>query len=150
MSNTLTNLIYHVVFSTKNRDPLILKEFQPRIYAYIRAIIEQQGGIPLASGGMPDHVHLLVKLRTNQPISDLIRLIKANSSKWANEQDKTKNSFSWQTGYGAFTVSASSIEVVKNYIQGQERHHQVRSFKDEFVDLLVKQGIEFDARYLWN
>jgi len=150
MAGTLTNLIYHIVFSTKNRAALIPKEFRSKLYAYIKGIIDHHGGILLEVGGISDHVHLLMKLRAGHSVSELVRLIKANSSKWANEKAIQRNLFAWQGGYGAFTVSASGIEPMRKYIRTQEEHHRVKTFQEELVELLIKQGIEFETRYLWE
>lgn len=149
MPQSYTNLIYHIVFSTKNRQPLITRNVQSRLYDYIGGIIRQQGGIALAINGIDDHVHVLAKLRPDKAVSDVLRDLKANSSGWLHDVFPELKDFSWQNGYGAFTVSASQVEKVKEYISNQERHHQkIGSFRNEFIKLLSANEIEFDEKYL--
>jgi len=150
MSQSYTNLIYHIVFSTKNRQPLITGEVKSRLYEYIGGTIRKQGGIALAINGMSDHLHVLAKLRADKAVSDVLRDLKANSSGWMHKVFPELKDFSWQNGYGAFTVSASQIEKVKEYIANQEKHHQkIGSFRDEFIKLLRANEIEFDEKYLF-
>ena len=150
MSQSYTNLIYHIVFSTKNRQPLITGEVKSRLYEYIGGTIRKQGGIALAINGMSDHLHVLAKLRADKAVSDVLRDLKANSSGWMHKVFPELKDFSWQNGYGAFTVSASQIEKVKEYIANQEKHHQkIGSFPDEFIKLLRANEIEFDEKYLF-
>lgn len=149
MPQSFTNLIYHLVFSTKNRLPLITDDVKSRLYDYIGGTIRKQGGIALAINGMSDHVHVLAKLRPDKAVSDVLRDLKSNSSGWMHEVFPQLKDFSWQNGYGAFTVSASQVEKVKEYIANQEKHHRkMGSFRDEFIKLLRANEIEFDERYL--
>lgn len=149
MAQSYTNLIYHIVFSTKNRESLITPETQPRLYEYIGGIIRNKGGILLEIGGMNDHIHVLAKLRPDNSLSNILRDLKANSTGWMHKVFPEMKDFSRQNGYGAFTVSASQIEKVKQYIANQEEHHAKVSFKDEFIKLLRANEIEFDAKYLF-
>jgi putative transposase len=150
MSQSFTNLIYHIVFSTKNRQPLITDEVKSRLYEYIGGTIRKQGGISLAINGMNDHVHVLAKLRPDKSVSYVLRDLKANSSGWMHDVFPEFKDFSWQNGYGAFTVSASQIDKVKEYIANQEKHHQkIGSFRDEFIKLLRANKIEFVEKYLF-
>ena len=149
MPQSFTNLIYHIVFSTKNRQPLITDDVKLRLYDYIGGTIRKQGGIALAINGMSDHIHVLAKLRADKAVSDVLRDLKANSSGWIHEVFPEQKDFSWQNGYGAFTVSASQVEKVKEYIANQEKHHRkIGSFRDEFTKLLRANEIEFDEKYL--
>jgi len=150
MSKSYTNLIYHIVFATKDRRPLITPERSERLYEYIGGTIRGLGGITLAVNGMPDHVHLLAKLRPDRSVSDVLRDLKANSSGWMHDVFPDARDFSWQKGYGAFTVSSSQIDRVSDYISRQAEHHSRQSFEDEFVGLLRKNGVEFDERFLWT
>jgi len=150
MPKTYTNLLYHIVFSTRERRPLITKEKQPRLYEYVGGIVRGLGGISLAIGGIEDHLHLLAKLRPDKALSSVLRDLKANSSGWMHDLFPVVRDFSWQNGYGAFTVSASQVGAVKRYIGDQERHHQKRSFRDEFVEMLTINAVEFDERFLWS
>ena len=149
MAQSYTNLIYHIVFSTKNREPLITAETQPRLYEYIGGIIRNKGGIMLEIGGMSDHLHVLAKLRPDNSLSNILRDLKANSTGWMHKVFPEMRDFSWQNGYGAFTVSASQVEKVRQYIIKQEQHHAKISFKEEFIKLLRANQIEFDEKYLW-
>ena len=150
MPQSYTNLIYHIVFSTKNRQPLITDDVKTRLYEYIGGTIRKQGGIALAINGMSDHVHVLAKLRPDKAVSAVLRDLKANSSGWMHDVFPELKDFSWQNGYGAFTVSASQIEKVKEYIANQEEHHRkIGSFRDEFIKLLRANKIEFDEKYLF-
>lgn len=150
MPKTYTNLLYHIVFSTCERRPLITKDKQPRLYEYVGGIVRGLGGISLAIGGINDHLHLLAKLRPDRALSAVLRDLKANSSGWMHDVFPEIRDFKWQNGYGAFTVSASQVAAVKNYIINQEIHHRNRSFRDEFVEMLMINEIEFDERFLWS
>jgi putative transposase len=148
MASTFTNLLFHVVFSTKDRLPIIHEALRERLYEYIGGIVRGERGTLLEIGGIPDHVHLLVKLKSDMSIAEMVRLIKSNSSKWVNESTSPTERFEWQTGYGAFTVSESQVRKVWQYIRNQESHHAQVSFKEELIALLEKHGIEYDERYL--
>ena len=150
MGSTYTNLLYHLVFSTKHREPLIVPEIQEDLYRYIGGIVRDQGGKLLHAGGMPDHVHLVTRLKADVSVSEMMRLIKANSSKWANEEGRQRTRFEWQVGYAAFSVSASQLEGVARYVDTQEEHHRRRPFKEELMELLRRNGIEFDERYVFD
>jgi putative transposase len=150
MAATLTNLLFHIIFSTKDRQPLIQDTFRDELEKYIAGIIRNKGGILFDIGGMPDHVHLITKFKADRSVAEMVRLIKANSSKWVNERDGRTIRFEWQTGYGAFSVSQSQLEALRRYVRNQEKHHRTRSFQDEFREFLDKQGIEYDERYLWD
>jgi len=148
MANTFTNLLYHIVFSTKDRIPVIHGEMRERLYEYMGGIVRGEGGVLLEIGGVPDHVHLLTKLKSDIAVAEMVRLVKSNSSKWLNESDLSSARFEWQTGYGAFSVSESQARKVRQYIRTQESHHAKVSFRDELITLLKKHGIEYDERYL--
>ena len=150
MPHSYVNLLYHIVFSTRNRQPHLTSERRPRLYEYIGGVIRKRGGISLAINGIDDHVHVLTKLRPDKAVSEVIRDLKAGSSGWMHQVFPEVQDFKWQNGYGAFTVSASLEQKVSEYIQDQERRHLTVSFRDEFTLLLRKNGIEFDERYLWQ
>ena len=150
MAKSYTNLIYHIVFSTKDRRPLITEELKPRLYEYIGGTIRALGGICLSINGVTDHVHVLVKLRPDKALSAVLRDLKANSSGWMHDVFPDLQDFSWQRGYGAFTVSASQIPKVQKYIAEQEIHHAKKTLRDEFIGLLIANEIEFDEKYLWG
>ena len=148
MASTFTNLLYHIVFSTKDRAPAIHEGLRERLYEYTGGIIRGEGGVLIEIGGVPDHVHLLAKLKTDSAIAVIVRLIKSNSSRWLNQTSGLANRFEWQTGYAAFSVSESQMAKVRRYIQTQESHHAKVAFRDELMALLKKHRIEYDERYL--
>jgi REP element-mobilizing transposase RayT len=148
MGDTFTNLIFHLVFSTKDRTPLIAGDFQERLYEYIGGIVRGQGGTLLEAGGMPDHIHLLTKLKPDCPVATMVRFIKSNSTGWWKKEGQPPQRFSWQAGYGAFSVSESQIPTVRTYIRNQEAHHAKASFQDELIALLRKNRIAFEEKYL--
>jgi len=148
MSSTHLSLHYHIIFSTKNRHPLIAEAWRERLHAFLGGAVRNVGGFPEAVGGTGDHVHLLIGLRANHTLADVLRDIKSASSHWAHETIGARN-FAWQDGYGAFTVSASQVEKVKSYIAQQERHHRKQSFQDEYVEFLKQSDVEYDERFLW-
>lgn len=150
MSRTYTNLLYHIIFSTKDRIPFIQPAFRSDLHAYLGGIIADLGGIPLEIGGVADHAHLLVKLKPTAALSDVMRELKAGSSKWVNEEKMKLRKFGWQDGYAAFTVSSSQSGRVRAYIRNQERHHARLSFQDELRQLLKRHGIEYEEQYLWE
>ncbi|HEV2839802.1 MAG TPA: IS200/IS605 family transposase [Chthoniobacterales bacterium] len=147
MSSTHLSLHYHLVFGTKNLEPLITPAWRNRLHAYLGGVIRTVDGVPEAIGGVADHVHLLVGLRATHTLADVLRETKSVSSTWVHEEIGV-SSFAWQEGYGAFTVSASQLENVRAYIQEQEGHHRTRTFREEYLALLQRSGVEFDERYL--
>lgn len=150
MSSTFTNLLIHIVFSTKERYPIITDQYRERLYAYIGGIIRHEGAEPLAIGGTADHLHIAVKMKSSTALADLVRKIKANSSKWINEKRFCQGKFAWQTGYSGFSVSASQIGKVRGYIENQIEHHKIKTFKAELKEMLDKHGIEYSSEYLWT
>ena len=148
MPSTHLSLHYHVVFSTKERRAFIDEPWRARLHAYLGGGIRTAGGVPEAVGGVGDHVHLLMGLRATHRLADVVRDIKAASSEWVHKEIK-QAVFSWQEGYGAFTVSPSQIDDLKQYIANQAEHHRRKTFQEEYLELLLKTGVEFDERYLW-
>ncbi|HWL93837.1 MAG TPA: IS200/IS605 family transposase [Phycisphaerae bacterium] len=150
MAGTYSEILLHVVFSTKNRANLIKPEIQLRLYEYMGGIIRAEKGTTYAIGGTPDHVHLLIRWRTDETVATLLRNLKSNSSRWIKDTFPAFGDFAWQEGYGVFSVSHSQVETVKHYIENQEEHHRGRSFKEEFIRLLEVHDIEYDERYIWE
>jgi putative transposase len=150
MGHAYTNLTYHIVFATKNRRPSIMPDIRERLCEYLGGTVRGLGGSVLAVNSVQDHVHILARRRQDRALCDVIRDIKANSSKWLRGTLRYGRSFGWQTGYGAFTVSQSQIRRVTTYIANQEAHHHKTTFEGEFVALLKAHGIDFDLRYLWD
>ena len=148
MAHTYTQLLYHLVFATHERHPWLTKDIRGRVHEYLAGAIRSEGGHAILVGGVDDHVHLLARLRQDKALSDVIRDIKANSSGWIHKTFPSVKEFAWQRGYGAFTVSASQQDRVRDYIANQEVHHRVRSFRDELVEFLKAHGVEYDERYL--
>ena len=148
MPSTHLSLHYHVVFSTKNRVPTIAEAWRGRLHAYLGCVVRNVEGVPEAIGGVADHVHLLIGLRATARLADVVRDVKAVSSRWVHDETGVRE-FSWQEGYGAFTVSASQRDMVREYIAKQEEHHRQRTFQEEYVELLKRSGVEYDDRYLW-
>ncbi len=142
MARTYTKLIYHIVFSTKERIPLIVPEIRDRLYEYLGGVIRGEKGSLMEIGGIPDHVHILARFGAAIAVSEMLKRIKGSSSHWLNQGTGTW--FAWQAGYGAFSVSESQVAAVRKYIQQQEEHHKRISFKDELISLLRKHRIEFD------
>lgn len=147
MSSTHISLHYHVVFATKNRQPLISKNWRPSLHEYLGGTVRGLGGIPESVGGVADHVHLLVGLKATHCLLNVMRELKKASSSWVHEQVGSY-SFAWQVGYAAFTVSSTSREQVIQYIAHQEEHHRVKSFREEIVDMLERAGVPYNPGYL--
>ena len=150
MANTYTQLYIHIVFSVLGRESLISKSWQDELYKYISGIIKATGHKLYVIGGMPDHVHILVSIGPNTNLSELVRDIKANSSKWINEKSLVKGKFKWQEGFGAFTYGQSQLPVLIDYIKNQEAHHSTKSFREEYHELLKKFEIDFDEKYIFK
>ena len=148
MPSTHLSLHYHLVFSTKNRTPLIRAEWRPDLHAYLGGIVKGINGVPLAMGGVEDHVHLLIGLRATHRLDYVARDVKAGSSGWIHDVIRLKT-FEWQSGYLGVTVSPSQIERVKRYILNQEKHHRRKSFQEEYLELLKFSAIEYDERFVW-
>ena len=158
MAGTFTSLQYHCVFSTKNRAPLIHEELRGRLYEFIGGVVRSEcpvlksgkrnGGL-IAIGGMPDHVHLLVRWPANRTVSDLMRIVKSKSSGWVSETFPARRSFRWQEGYGAFSASKSGISAIETYIANQAEHHRTQSFQEEFIAFLRLHEIDFDPETIW-
>ena len=148
MSDSYTNLLYHIIFSTKDRRPLITDAYQARLYDYIGGTIRKLGGISLELNGTEDHIHLLTKLRPDKALSDVLRDLKAHASGWMHDVFPELKAFTWQRGYGAFTVSQSNVDEVRRYIAHQKEHHQKVSFRTELIQFLKANGIEYDERYI--
>lgn len=151
MSSTHHQLFYHIVFSTKNRQPYLQQpERRQSMFEYLGGSVRGLDGVPVCIGGWIDHVHLLIKLTPSHCVADLLRQLKATSSKHMNDTSHQVHKFGWQEGYGAFTVGSPQKEIVIRYIQNQESHHRQATFKQEYVHLLTLAEIEYDERYLWD
>lgn len=150
MPNTYTQIHLHVVFAVKYRAACIPVGQAERLYRYITGIVTERGQKLLVINGMPDHIHLLIGLRPDMALSDLIRDVKAVSSKFINEHRWTPSRFSWQEGFGAFSCSVSQLPAIIDYIERQQEHHTRRTFQEEYRALLKKFAIDFEDKYLFN
>jgi putative transposase len=148
MSSSYCNLLYHIVFATKGREPWMTATIRPRIHQYIGGAIRAENGIAMIVNGTADHIHILAKLRQDKAISKAVGELKANSSGWISRTFKEAAGFAWQEGYGAFTVSESRAPKVRRYIERQEEHHRSVSFVEELKVILRAHGLPFDERYL--
>jgi REP element-mobilizing transposase RayT len=143
-----THFLYHIVFGTKDRIPLINPDWETDLHAYLAGIIKNHSGEAIEINGIADHVHLLARLKPKYSFSEFMRELKAGSPGWVRRTHQPK--FSWQKRYGAFSVSESIAPQVRKYIQNQKEHHGKQSFEDEYKGLLAKHNIDFDEKYLWD
>lgn len=150
MANTYTALHYHIVFSTKNREPWLTPDKESRIWEYLGGIARANGMKALKVGGCDDHIHILLALPTTMTVSKAVQLLKGASSRWIHETDNDMMAFAWQDGYGAFTAGISQISDTMQYIEGQREHHRTKSFQEEYIHFLRKHGVEYDERYVWG
>ena len=150
MANTYTQVHIHTVFAVQNRMSLISDNWEERLYQYITGIIQNHHHKLLVINGMPDHIHILIGLRPAQSISDLMQDIKADSSRWINENKFTFGRFNWQEGFGAFSYSKSQLSSVARYIENQKKHHLKKTFIDEYSKILIDFGIAYDERYIFK
>jgi putative transposase len=145
MGHTYTSTLFHIVFSTKERQPAIAEP--AKLWTYMAGVARNLDYEAFAIGGTQNHVHLLVRLPSDVSVSQAVQKLKSNSSRWLRENGSW---FGWQEGYGAFSVSASNVDAVRHYIQNQAEHHRRRSFEDEFVDLLAKSGVAFNRAEIFG
>ncbi len=150
MANTFSKIYIHVVFSVKQRASLIRDEWREELQKYITGIVQNKGHKMLAVNSMPDHIHMLIGMKPDVALSELIRDIKANSSKWLNEEKVNHGKFHWQEGYGAFSYSQSQIRTVVEYIKNQQDHHRKKTFKEEYVSFLKKFNVPYDPKYVFD
>lgn len=149
MAGSFTCLRYHLVFSTKERRPVLRADLQPRVFEYIGGILRNRKGQLLGAGGTDNHVHLLAILPKDRSLVDMLRDIKSNCSAWMNELRLCPGEFHWQDGYGAFTVGRREVDDLTRYIAGQEEHHRQRSFEEEFIAFLEENEVEYDPKTIW-
>jgi len=147
MGHTYSSTLIHVVFSTKDRRPLLNDEIRPDLWAYIGGIARKNGFKALAVGGIADHAHALLQLPTTIDIAKAVQCIKGDSSKWAHERIAD---FAWQQGFGAFSIGISQLDTTVAYSKNQEQHHRKVDFGQEFIAFLRKHKIEYDERYVWG
>lgn len=148
MADSFAQILVHLTFHTKGTAPLILEEHLPRVFEYIGGVIRSQKGIPFAVGGRPDHIHCLTTLPKTASLSDYVMNIKKGTSKWIKTIDSRYSDFSWQDGYGAFSVSYSIKDRVVSYIGNQKEHHRKKTFREEYIEFLESNNIAYDERYV--
>jgi len=150
MANTYTQIHIQAVFAVQNRQSLIQKEWAAKLYKYMTGIVQKNGHKMLQINGMPDHVHLFFGLRPSQSLSDLMKMVKGDSSEWINQNGFTKTKFSWQAGYGAFSYAKSQVPKVIQYIKNQEEHHRKKTFVEEYQAFLYAFEVDYDERYIFK
>lgn len=150
MAQSLANILIHIIFSTKNRQPLILTEITQELYPYMIGIAREHESLVHEIGGVEDHVHILASLPRTLSLSKLIEEIKKGSSKWIKTKGNLYNDFAWQKGYGAFSIGQSAYDSLRKYIRMQKDHHKKISFQDEYRAFLKRYQIEYDEKYVWD
>ena len=150
MSNTYTQMHFQFVFAVQNRISLIQPQWRDKLYAYITGTVQNHNHKMIIINGMADHLHLVVGMRPTQSVSDLLKCIKKDSSQWINDNKFTQGKFNWQEGYGAFTYKKSDLPFLIEYVKNQEDHHHIKSFLDEYRDLLQEFKMEYDERYIFR
>ena len=150
MANTYSQINIHNVFSVKGRENIITKKFRDELHSYMSGILKKDGSFPLAVGGWSDHIHVFYELPVTTCIADQMRMLKATSSKWINDQKLVIGKFCWQEGYAAFSYSHSQRNQVIQYIINQEEHHKKQTFQDEYLGMLSKHEIDFDGKYVFE
>jgi putative transposase len=150
MPQSLANILIHIVFSTKNRAPLIRPEIEPELHPYMASICRACQCPAHAIGGTEDHIHLVCSLGRTVAVATLLEEIKKSTSKWMKTKGELYSQFSWQAGYGAFSIGQSQLDAVKKYIARQREHHRRRTFQEEFREFLAKYQVPYDERYVWD
>ncbi len=150
MGQSLVKNYLHIVFSTKNRQALILPSIEVELYSYIGGICKNLECHPIQIGGYSDHIHILCILSKKLALVKLMEELKSHSSKWVKTKDENLKNFYWQDGYGAFSVNPKDVDAVKSYIENQHEHHKQRSYQDEYRAFLKKYNVEYDERYVWD
>ena len=150
MAQSLSMVIIHIIFSTKDRVPMIGEALRPRLHAFLAELARARGGNAYRVGGTADHVHIVTTLPRTITQSKLVEDVKRESSKWVKEQGPEHRGFYWQRGYGVFSLSRSHLAAAVEYVEGQEEHHRQKTFQDEFRAFLKRYGVEYDERYVWE
>ena len=150
MAQSLSKVVLHIIFSTKDRESWLDSDVRPRMHAYLAAVCRDLGAQLVRVGGVADHVHIVTALPRTLSQAQMIERIKKVSSKWIKTLDARYRGFFWQRGYGAFSVSPSQLDAVLQYVDTQQEHHRTRTFQDEYRELLRRHGIDFDERYVWD
>lgn len=147
MAGTFSKLLYHIIFSTKGREPSITPGIEPRLYEYIGGIVRSENSTALRIGGVADHIHILLRGRTDQTLAELMRIVKSKSSLWIHQTFPDARNFAWQEGYAVFTVSESQKLAVDRYIANQHEHHRTQTFEQELIQSLEFHAVDYDPKY---
>lgn len=150
MPQSLAFNVVHLIYSTKNREPLLTAEIRPKLFAYQAGIFRQWDSPAIVIGGVEDHVHALFLLSKNHTLIKVIEEVKKSSSKWIKTEGQAFDGFHWQSGYGAFSVCPPHVPRVRAYIEGQVEHHKVETFQEEFRNFLDRYKVEYDEKYVWD
>jgi len=150
MANTFTQINIHLIFAVQGRENILRNSFRENLFKYIHGILRESKQYPLAVNGYLDHVHAFFELDPKNSVSDIARIVKANSSKWINENKFIGNKFHWQKGYGAFSYSRSQRDNVIKYIMEQKKHHKKKTFREEYLEFLKAFNVQYDQRYLFE
>ena len=150
MAQSLSKQFIHIIYHIKNNSPQIRKQEEKELYTYIGSIIKDNESIPIIINGISDHIHILLVLSKNVYLAKIIEEIKKHSSRWIKTKSQHYSDFSWQGGYGGFSISPSLHDKTKKYIENQKEHHKTMSFKEEYLLFLKEYGIEYNEKYLWN
>lgn len=150
MPQSLARLHIHLVFSTKNREPIISDAVRDALHAYMATVLQNLGCAPVLINSVEDHTHMLFDLARTVSISQVVEDVKKSSSKWIKTQEEHFSTFAWQSGYGAFAVSESNVETVRQYIANQREHHRTKTFQEEYRAFLKRHNVVFDERYVWD
>jgi len=150
MPQSLAKPYIHLIFSTKHRERLLMSSVRSSLHAYLAAVLKNQECPTLNVGGTSDHAHILFRLSKNRALAQVVEEVKTSSSKWLKTQARALQSFHWQNGYGGFSVSPAEVGSVAAYIEGQEEHHRIVSFQEEYRKFLREYEVEYDERYVWD
>ena len=150
MPQSLSNILVHLIWSTKERRPWLEPSIRPKTHAFLSGVVRECGCEAYRVGGVADHVHLAIRLSRTLSVADLVKETKTASSKWIKTQDTARHDFAWQQGYGAFSIGMSQKETLLHYIDTQEEHHRTNSFQDEYRAFLQKYDVKYDERYVWD
>ena len=150
MPQSLSSILIHLIFSTKNREPFITPAIESELHPYMASIFRDHKSPSLAIDGTFDHVHILFALGRTITVADLVEEVKTGSSKWIKTKGPEFKNFHWQKGYGAFSIGQSNVAALKRYIRSQKQHHRLVTFEDEYRDFLKRYEIEYDERYVWD
>jgi putative transposase len=150
MPQSLARILVHLIFSTKNRQPVLRDDVRSQLHKYIAAILKALDSPPISIASTSDHVHILFSLSKNRPLIGVVEEVKKRSSKWIKTKGPAYALFAWQSGYGAFSVSPSRLREVKKYLQSQQEHHRVKTFQEEFRDFLKRHSVPYDEKHVWD